>query len=93
MNLLPQSKSPIAKELDILFFKLKDHDPDTDEYKQTLDRIATLSKLDFETKRKPVSNDTLITVGANLLAVIMILRFEELNPLVTKAIQFLPRAR
>lgn len=88
-----QSKSPIDREIDLLFIKLKGHEPDTDEYKQTLDRIVVLEKLHFETKRKPISYDTLAIVGANLLGILLILKHEELNPITTKAMGTLLRAR
>lgn len=93
MSTFLQSKTPVQKEIDILFFKLKDHQPDTDEYKQTLDRIVVLQKLNFETKRKPISYDTLAIVGANILGILLILNHEELNPITSKAVGFLLRAR
>jgi len=88
-----QSKTPLDKEIEILFFKLKDHDPDSEKYKQILDRIVTLRKLNFETKRKPISYDTLAIVGANLFGILLILKYEELNPVVSKSMGFLLRAR
>lgn len=93
MSPLLQSKTPIDREIDILFFKLKGHEPDSDEYKHTLDRIVVLQKLHFETKRKPISYDTLAIVGANLAGIIMILKHEELNVVTTKAMGILLRAR
>jgi len=88
-----ESKSPVDKEIDLLFFKLKGYEPESDEYKQTLDRIVSLQKLNFETKRKPLSADTLAIVIANLTGIVMILKHEELNVISTKAVGFLLRAR
>ena len=89
----PQSKTLVDKELDRLFSELRSLMIDSEEYAATLDRIVKLHKLQAEEKPKRVSPDTLILAGTNLLGIIIILKFEQLNIITTKAMSFVQKPR
>lgn len=81
-------------EITRLFEELKDHPAESKEYANTVDQLIKLIKTQEEknTKRR-VSPDTLAIVGANLLGIGMILSYEKVNVIATKAIGFVMRAR
>lgn len=70
-------------------------EPDTKEYKKVLDQIERLHKLkDREhTNRFRVSGDTLVVVGANLLGIVLILNYEKLNVVTSKALGFIGKGK
>ena len=89
----PQSKTLVDKELDRLFSDLRDHDVDSEKYAAILDRIVKLHKLQAEEKPKQVSPDTLVLAGTNILGILIILKFEQLNIITTKAMSFVQKPR
>lgn len=88
-----RNKTHVELELSRLFKLLRTHEPDSDEYTATVDKIAKLHKLEIDEKSKRVSPDTLALIGANLLGIVMILKHEELNVITTKALSLVSRAR
>jgi hypothetical protein len=56
--------------------------------KERYDVIFDLLKTDWK-----VSPDTLVIVGANLLGIILILKFEQLDIITTKALSFVMKGR
>ena len=56
--------------------------------KERYDVISDLLKTDWK-----VSPDTLVIVGANLLGIILILKFEQLDIITTKALSFVIKGR
>lgn len=93
MKIEPKSKTLVDKELDRLFAELGIHMIDSEEYAATLDRIVKLHKLQAEEKPSRVSPDTLVLAGTNILGIIIILSYERLNIITTKAMSFVQRPR
>lgn len=65
---------------------------DGEEYVQTLNYVERLHKM-MGTHPSPVSKDTLVTVGANLLGIMLILKHEWAHPITSKALGFVIRPR
>ena len=67
---------------------------DSTEYEKQLAIAERLHKLmDHEEKTSPVSKETMATVAANLLGIIMIIKHESVNVLTSKALSFVIRPR
>lgn len=66
---------------------------DSEEYAKMREQLTQLYKTKAEFGRKPVSMDVLITAGANLLGIIMIVNHEQVNVITTKALGFIPKIR
>jgi len=62
----------------------------TEEYKNAADELERLHKLNSREKENKfhVSADTLVIAGANLLGIALILNFERLNVVTSKALGF-----
>lgn len=76
----------IDAELIRLHTQLRGQVPGSQEYNATLDQAIKLHKQANETHRKPVSNDTLATIGANLTGILLILNFERMGVITSKAL-------
>lgn len=70
---------------------LKKADPTTKEYRELLELYERLNKLD--PRREPIKKDTYANIAANLLGIGLILNYERLNVISTKAINFVVRGR
>lgn len=73
--------------------ELQEHDASSEEYGVILERLSKLNKMRIEEKSARVSPDTVLTVTANLLGIIMILKHEQLNVITSKATSFVQRTR
>jgi len=69
------------------------YDAGSEEYREALDALVKLHKMKEDEKPKPVSKDTLVIVGANLLGILMIISHERVNVVTSKAIGVLLRPR
>lgn len=83
----------LNQEIDRVLDHLKTNDVGSEEHDNGLNALSKLAKIKAEDKPDRISKDTLLTVGSNLLAIILILRHEHLNVITSKAMQMVPKAR
>lgn len=94
---LRKSADPTLIDVEIarLHANLADNDqPHSKEYAATVDQLLKLSKHKEEvnSKRK-VSPDALVTAGASILGILIIVGHEHAHVITTKAIGFVTKAR
>jgi hypothetical protein len=83
----------LEEELERAIIYMKRSTMDSEEYAKTLVIVERLhGMLDEETSR-PMSKDTMATVGANLLGILMIIKHESVNVITSKALSFVIRPR
>ena len=89
----PKHQRMLESELDRVLVRLKTEMPNSEEYTQMLSLVERLNEmLDKETP-DVVSKNTMLIVGGNLLGIVLILKHEYLNPITSKALGFVIRAR
>lgn len=80
--------------IDAAFIELSGYSAEDDEYDAILGKIERLNKLkDPNQSRKPISYDTLIAAGANLLGIGLILSYEHIAPITSKALGFVAKTK
>lgn len=80
---------PIARVLD----EMKEFGPETTEYEVLLNRLTVLTELQDKTHSLIPSPDTMAIAAANLLGILAILKFEQTNVVVSKALGMLLRTK
>jgi hypothetical protein len=83
----------IEVELDRTLIQLKAERVTDEEYAKTLSLAERLHKMLDKEKPASVSKDTMLTVGANLVGIILILKHEHVNVISSKALGFIMRPR
>jgi len=83
----------IEVELDRTLIQLKAERVTDEEYAKTLSLVERLHKMLDKEKPASVSKDTILTVGANLVGIILILKHEHVNVISSKALGFIMRPR
>jgi len=83
----------IEVELDRTLIQLKAERVTDEEYAKTLSLVERLHKMLDKEKPASVSKDTMLTVGANLVGIILILKHEHVNVISSKALGFIMRPR
>jgi hypothetical protein len=81
----------IKNEKQRLLDCLYDESPGSDDYKAILQNLDLLNNV--ETRTFGISNDTVISSVAHLAGVLLILNFEKLGILTSRASSFIPRIR
>jgi hypothetical protein len=66
---------------------------DTDEYTRKVDQITKLYKLKEQEAPKRVSPDTLAIVAGNLAGIVLMLHYERVHVITSKALGFVMKAR
>lgn len=69
------------------------HEADSPEYDSILNQIERLHKLLLKDKEASISPDAMLTVGANLLGILLILNHERLHVVTSKAMSFVIKAK
>ena len=87
----PPSLSEVAEE-EALKYMLEEHLPGSPEYKAVLDDIKTLHSLN-QKKRWIPSPDAVLSACASVSGILLILNYEQLHPVVSKAIGFVSKIR
>lgn len=87
----PPSLSEVAEE-EALKYMLEEHLPGSPEYKAVLDDIKTLHSLN-QKKRWVPSPDAVLSACASVSGILLILNYEQLHPVVSKAVGFVSKIR
>lgn len=85
------SPSEVAEE-EALKYMLEEHLPGSPEYKAVLDDIKTLHSLN-QKKRWVPSPDAVLSACASVSGILLILNYEQLHPVVSKAVGFVSKIR
>lgn len=81
----------VAEE-EALKYMLEEHLPGSPEYKAVLDDIKTLHSLN-QKKRWVPSPDAVLSACASVSGILLILNYEQLHPVVSKAVGFVSKIR
>lgn len=90
---LPKEKTETEKQLTLLFEELRTLDVTDEKYDATLDKIAKLHKLVLAERDKGVSADTLVLAATNLLGIVLVLNYERLGVVTSRAFGQIQRPR
>lgn len=91
----PAEPTALEKAIVRLHDDMLAEDPDTDKYAKMADNLTKLYKLrDHDTvKRWRPSPDVALTVAANILGIVMIIKHEDVNVITSKAIGFVVKPK
>lgn len=75
--------------------RMKDLEPESKEYASATDQLVKMIKIQEEvtTPEDRISLDTMVTVGAQLLGILLVLNFERANVITSKALGFITKLR
>ena len=88
-----KAHTPLELAVNRAIRSLSMYETGSEEYREALNALVLLHKMKEDERPKSVSRDTLITVGANLLGILMIIRHEHVNVVTSRAIGMLPRLK
>jgi hypothetical protein len=88
-----QEPTTLEKTTEKALQTLTNHATTSEEYAKILDQVVKLHKMQTEEKPAPVSKDTWLMVGANLLGILLIIRHEHLNVITSRAMNILPKLK
>lgn len=86
-----QHENPeLLKAIDIVLLELNTTDPETEQHNVLLTKLERLHKMRIVTPdaRKPVSPDALITAGASLAGILIIVSYEHAHVIASKGLGF-----
>jgi hypothetical protein len=72
---------------------LESQEIDSDDYAKALKHLSELHKMKEAEKPSRVSPDTMLTVGANLVGILLIIRHEHVNVISSKAMSTLMKPK
>lgn len=86
-------ESGLQKAIDEILREMSQHSSDTEEYAKMADQLTKLYSLKEVDSKRRVSPDTLATVAANLLGIILIVGHERIHVVTSKALNFVLKLR
>lgn len=89
---LPKANTYVDDEIARATRALKAHEIDSKEYGETLKRLGELHKIRQDERPDQISTDTAVKAIANILGIYMILRYEHMNVITSKALSFVKQA-
>lgn len=90
----PREKTDLEKATDELTNALRNEFEGSDEYKELLKRLEKLHALKEAEAPKKLDPNTALLVGGNILAVVIIVGYERMNVIGSKAMNFInPKPR
>lgn len=94
-NRTPEEKSGLDEVIDNVQEEMLKNDPFSDDFAKMTDQLDKLYKIKSNIKKDDnrVSKDVLVTVGANLAGILMILSYEHVHPVTSKALGFVLKTK
>lgn len=89
----PDEKSGLEKAIDGVFKEMSYLESSTEEYAKMVDQLSKLYLLKEIDSKKRVSPDTMATVAANLIGIILIVGHERVHVVTSKALNFVMKLR
>jgi hypothetical protein len=86
-------RTNLVKEIDSVIEYMEDLAPHTEDYAACVKNLEVLYKCQSLEKDKWVSPDTMAMIGGNIIMLFGVLKYEQLNVLTSKAMQFLVKGR
>lgn len=90
---IPRYQRMLEGELIHNLSMLNVHKPDSQEYAKLMSNVERIHQMMDIKKTSPVSRETLLTVGANILGILLIIKHEDVNVITSKALGFVIRVR
>jgi hypothetical protein len=90
---IPKHQRMLDDELVRILAVLSVHPADSEEYAKLMKSAERVHALMDIQKPSPLSRETLLTVGANILGILLIIKHEDVNVITSKALGFVIRVR
>lgn len=85
--------TPLRVVIDDLLAELDSHEPESDEYSKIVDQIVKLYKLQEVDSSQRVSANTWAMIGGNLAGIMLIINYERVHVVATKALGLVSKVR
>lgn len=89
----PPSDARIEVAINRVLLSMEASAPDSPEYEKLVDRLSELHALKVNNTKNGLSKDTLATIIANIAGILLILQYERVNIVGTKALAFVQKLR
>lgn len=93
MFTLKKEPTKLEKAIDELVDELDTVTGDSDEYTKMVENLVKLTKIASEKTHINISPDTVLAVVGNLAGILLILNYEEINVVASKALGFVTKPR
>lgn len=93
MKITIQKQSSLEKEIEEVIIRLSVMDKSSDEYTTVVENLEKLYKAKSYDSSSQVSADTMALIAGNLLGLSLILGYERIGIITSKAINFVLRGR
>lgn len=89
----PDNKAGLDHAIERALQTMANEDPTSEAYAQVVSQLETLHKLKTEESKPRVSPEAVLTAGANLLGILMIVGHERTHIVTSKALGFVLKLR
>lgn len=89
----PAVAADLEKVIDAVLAQMAREDPSSEKYAKMAEQLAGLYKLKEQDAPKRVSPDTWALIAANLAGIVLILQYEKIHVVTSKALSFVQKAR
>jgi len=93
MQVFRQRKNVIDEEVERVVGIMKEVNPDQDSYGVMAGNLVKLSQARSENARRDIDPNVVMTVAANLVGILIILKYEKFDILTSKAISMIVKPR
>ena len=91
--MIKKQPSSLDDAIEEIYSEMKGFTADSEEYCKMTDQLLKLHSMKTVDRSHRVSPDTLATIGANVLGIALILHYERLHVVTSKALTFVTRLR
>lgn len=88
-----KNKTNIEKEINRLIFEAGCEEPDSEKYSKIVESVEKLCKAKSYETEKSISPDTILTVCGSILGIVLILGYEQVGVISSKALGFVIKGR
>lgn len=87
------ANAELQDAIDRVLLAMKNEDPSSAQYQQLLGRLTELNAIKAANAKNALSKDTIATIAANLAGIWLILHYERVNIVTSKALSYVQKLR
>lgn len=81
------------QEVTRVLTKIEEYDPESEQYKAAVQNLKTLCEARAQKSSKTITADTVLLVAANLIGILLVLNYERMDVVTSKAMNFIIKSK
>lgn len=88
-----EKRTPVDDQIDAVLKEMDEKGVTSEEYPKLMTLLERLNKIKAQSRRDPISRDTIVMVAGNLMGILLIVAYEQKHVMTSKGLNYIIRPK